>query len=548
MERTIIETPRQADRRTEALSRVQEEMRKEGIGAWVALIDPNHPGQSKAERFFSKVDRTARLKYIAFIYPDRQPLAFVQQLERDKFNVFEGNGGTVVEWDKAKMKELLKGVRRIAIDWDPVHPFSAHSLCPQRFREFLVSKLDEVEFASSARLSKIVEELLPEMPPPEFKRVRRKHVRKDFPELMKQEGVDAWVTFISPVERSEAHDMFFMEATPPALGVIKKDGTAVVISTTERSPGEVAAWLASVIRKAAVIAMDLPKGGAFTKMPSVPASVYDFVKEATGVQVVSSDLLMLRACTEWDTGALKAHRKAARNLELIINESFNAIRAAVSEGKTIQELEVSRLIKQRFAELGMTSRSEPIVASGPNSALLHHKPVEGNTREIGRGDVVIIDICARMDAPESPYADITWVAFVGTREEVPEKVKRAFSAVTAARDSVLKEIERRIALGLPLVAAELDGPGRELIRRAGFPDYSRLHGTGHSLGFSDAHGIAQNISPLVQGELHPNVGYTIEPGIYLPREFGVRSEINFFYNGKSVQVTTVVQGELLFLL
>ena len=71
------------------------------------------------------------------------------------------------------------------------------------------------------------------------------------------------------------------------------------------------------------------------------------------------------------------------------------------------------------------------------------------------------------------------------------------------------------------------GPGGEVIRKAGYGDLF-LHRTGHSIGVTD-HGQGANMDNLETHDtraLLPMTGFSIEPGIYLPHRFGIRSEVD----------------------
>ena len=87
----------------------------------------------------------------------------------------------------------------------------------------------------------------------------------------------------------------------------------------------------------------------------------------------------------------------------------------------------------------------------------------------------------------------------------------------------------------------MDDACRQVIAEAGYGEYF-IHRTGHSIGTA-GHGNGVNIDNLETQDrrrLIPGVGFSIEPGIYLPHEgFGVRLEIDCYVAGKSVEVTTL---------
>jgi Xaa-Pro aminopeptidase len=85
---------------------------------------------------------------------------------------------------------------------------------------------------------------------------------------------------------------------------------------------------------------------------------------------------------------------------------------------------------------------------------------------------------------------------------------------------------------------EVDDAARRVIQEAGYGDYF-IHRTGHSIHVSD-HGPGANMDNLETHDtrtLMPMTGFSIEPGIYLPGDFGVRSEINVALTPEGAEVT-----------
>ncbi|MCH8838342.1 MAG: M24 family metallopeptidase, partial [Candidatus Marinimicrobia bacterium] len=138
--------------------------------------------------------------------------------------------------------------------------------------------------------------------------------------------------------------------------------------------------------------------------------------------------------------------------------------------------------------------------------------------------------------------DITWTGFVG--EKVPEKIARVFNVVREARDTAVTFIVDRLAAGQPVMGGEVDDACRQVIEQAGYGEYF-THRTGHSID-TQVHGAGVNIDHLEVRDdrtLIPGVGFSIEPGIYLPGEFGIRSEIDCYIDESGVEVTTAPSQE-----
>ena len=173
-------------------------------------------------------------------------------------------------------------------------------------------------------------------------------------------------------------------------------------------------------------------------------------------------------------------------------------------GKT--ERCLSAEVAAMIVEEGHEVATFNIVASGPNGASPHH---EAGDRVIGDGDAVVVDFGGRLDGYCS---DTTRTFFVG---EPSARFLEAFAAVHAAQQAGIAAV----APGVP--AGEVDGAARRVITDAGYGPFF-VHRTGHGIGLDE-----HEHPYLVEGNAEPlEVGMTfsVEPGVYLPGEFGVRIE------------------------
>jgi Xaa-Pro aminopeptidase len=134
------------------------------------------------------------------------------------------------------------------------------------------------------------------------------------------------------------------------------------------------------------------------------------------------------------------------------------------------------------------------------------------------------------------FADQTWMGFAGAR--VPERVTRVWTTVRNARDAAISTVQRAAADKRPLAGYAVDQAARAVIEAAGFGD-AFVHRTGHSID-RDLHGSGPHMDDYEthdERQLVPGVGFSIEPGIYLSGEFGIRSEINMFLGERGPEVT-----------
>jgi Xaa-Pro aminopeptidase len=170
------------------------------------------------------------------------------------------------------------------------------------------------------------------------------------------------------------------------------------------------------------------------------------------------------------------------------------------------EREVARAAEARIRELGGDPSFPAIVAAGPSGALPHAEPGE---REIGRGELVVFDMGAKLGGYCS---DGTRTFATG---EPGEQAREVYEAVREAQAAALDAV--RAGIG----GEELDGFARARIEVAGHKERFG-HGLGHGVGL-EVH-EAPRVSPRSEDVLAAGEVVTIEPGIYLPGELGVRIE------------------------
>jgi Xaa-Pro aminopeptidase len=184
----------------------------------------------------------------------------------------------------------------------------------------------------------------------------------------------------------------------------------------------------------------------------------------------------------------------------------------------------------------MITRDPPIVAVNANSALPHYEPTRERHSPIKKDDFVLIDLWAKLDRPNSVYADITWTGYVGSNP--PEEISSVFTAVRDARDAATNFVKENFAAGRKIYGWQVDDTCRAVIKERGFGDYF-IHRTGHSI-HTEVHGNGANIDNLETKDdraIIPRTCFSIEPGIYLEGKFGVRSEIDVYVGDREARVT-----------
>ncbi|WP_435181931.1 M24 family metallopeptidase [Halorussus sp. AFM4] len=205
-----------------------------------------------------------------------------------------------------------------------------------------------------------------------------------------------------------------------------------------------------------------------------------------------------------DEAELAALRRAGEVADAVSVE----IRRLGEDAVGMTESELAAEIDRRLAEAGGEEVAFATVAgSGPNGAKPHHRHGD---REIRRGDPVVLDFGAYVDG--YPGDQTRTVVFGG---DPPEEFETVHEVVRRAQEAAVEAVEPGVA------AEEVDRAAREVIEDAGYGDQF-VHRTGHGVGLDVHEGPY-----IVAGndlELEPGMVFSVEPGVYLPGEFGVRIE------------------------
>jgi Xaa-Pro aminopeptidase len=295
------------------------------------------------------------------------------------------------------------------------------------------------------------------------------------------------------------------------------------------------------------VAMEVSPRDAVPYLDRVPAGVIELVR-ALGGQVVSSAPLVTRFAARWTATELEGHRRAALALAEIANEALRWAGAETARGAEVRETTVQRRVLDAFARAGLVIDDPPIAAFQENSALPHYQPQAGSDKRLQAGQVVLLDLWAG-PGKGTVFADQTWIGFTGRAPDA--EVRRVWDTVRRARDAVVGRLRERWGRGKGeregVTGAELDDVARAVIREAGYDAYV-VHRTGHSID-REVHGSGPHLDNFETADtraLIPGVGFSVEPGVYLPGRFGMRSEINVFLGESEPEVTPPVpQTDLL---
>jgi len=190
----------------------------------------------------------------------------------------------------------------------------------------------------------------------------------------------------------------------------------------------------------------------------------------------------------------------------IAEEAFDAIRSEIKEGQA--ENYLAGLLVFELRSRGASNSSFPvIVAAGSNSSLPHYRPGE---KLIERDQPLLIDWGALY---KGYCSDLTRTLMVG---RVNNRIKQIYKVVLEAQLAAIAFLRPGVT------TRQADQVARDVIDRAGFAKEFG-HGLGHGIG-REIHELPSMRKIGGEEELRPGMVVTVEPGIYLPGEGGVRIE------------------------
>jgi Xaa-Pro aminopeptidase len=293
------------------------------------------------------------------------------------------------------------------------------------------------------------------------------------------------------------------------------------------------------------IAMQYSPNCAVPYVSNIDGGTLELVR-GCGVDVVTSANLIQVFEAVWSEAQYAQHKQAGTLVDAARRAAFARVSEVLRSGGRITEYEIQQFICDHFRSNGLTYDHGPIVAVNGNASNAHYDPDRENCSEIRKGDLLLIDLWAKLDQPGAVYYDITWTGYCGATP--PAAMLNVFAAVTGARDAAVACVKSAVDEGAVLAGFQVDDACRGFLQERGLAEHF-FHRTGHSIG-EEVHGNGANMDNF---ETHderlviPGTCFSVEPGVYLP-DFGIRSEVNVYRGPSSAEVTGEIQTALLRLL
>jgi Xaa-Pro aminopeptidase len=340
----------------------------------------------------------------------------------------------------------------------------------------------------------------------------------------------------------------------PAKGTPRKLVHKIESESLAAMPGETMYYaaqdelksnLAKTLGHAKNVAMQYSPKNQIPYVSMVDAGTIEMVR-AAGVKVVSSADLVQKYEACWTPEQLQSHLDAGVIIDRVIKGAFQQAANSVREKRTLTEYDLQQWILREFDAAGIVREVGPDIAVNAHASDPHYGPAEGKSSPIREGDLLLMDVWGKKNAPGSVYYDITWMGFLGA--QVPEKYAKVFAVLRQSRDTAIDLIQSHVSAGKPLQGWQVDKAARSVVEKAGYGKYF-FHRTGHSIGEA-VHGNGVNMDGLETKDVRhliPRTCNSIEPGIYL-KEFGMRTEVNVYIDESEARVTGAIQKEILPLL
>lgn len=385
-------------------------------------------------------------------------------------------------------------------------------------------------------------------------------------ELLTRQKVDGWLLYDNHGSNRFARQL--LEVAPhkvltrrffywiPREGIPHKIVHRIEAENLEDTPGKTHLYLSwkelkhslkEVLKGAKSVLMEYSPGGANPYISVVDAGTLEMVRE-NGVEVLSSADLLQQFTSVLSEEQIATHLVAADVLQTTLIRAWDLIADRLRKDQQVTEYDVQQFMLSEFAAENCITDEGPICAVNEHTAMPHYAATRQSAKSIVRGDLILLDLWCKKDLPHAVYADISRVA-VAASEPTPLQEK-IFDVVKTAQKKGFEFVRDRMEAGQLVHGADVDNVCRGHVKACGYGEYF-THRTGHNID-TQVHGAGAHLDNLETSDyrlLLPGMCFSIEPGIYLPGEFGIRLESDLLIrHDGSVELTGGVEENITCLL
>ncbi|NGX61632.1 MAG: Xaa-Pro dipeptidase [Chlamydiae bacterium] len=374
-------------------------------------------------------------------------------------------------------------------------------------------------------------------------------------QFLKEQKVDGWLLYdnhgSNPFVRELLEIPPHMVLTRQFFYWIPKEGDPVKIlhkieaNSLDSLPGRAIIYLSwldlehhlkKMLKEARKILMEYSPRNSNPYVSTVDAGTMEVIRDCE-VSVGSSADLLQMFTSILSPEQIATHLEAAAVVERTAERAFELISDRLRQEKPITEYEVQKFVLSEFTAQNCITEEGPSCSVNEHTALPHYMARKTTTSEIRQGDYILLDLWCKKALPCGVYADITRVA-VASSEPTPRQ-EEIFTIVKTAQKAAIDLIRDRMAKKTKLRGSEVDDVCRKVIKEKGYGEFF-THRTGHNIDTS-VHGGGAHLDNLETSDhrkILPGMCFSVEPGIYLPGEFGVRLEYNLLiHQDRSVEIT-----------
>ncbi|HIW91237.1 MAG TPA: Xaa-Pro peptidase family protein [Candidatus Corynebacterium avicola] len=329
-------------------------------------------------------------------------------------------------------------------------------------------------------------------------------------------GPDLQFLLASDIDTHERFSALVVTADTRRIVVPAVDAAALRAGVTGELGVEIVPWTDG---EDPVDLLQLPAQGTVAVSGTMTAD-HLLNLQGRGVTTVNATTVLREVFMVKDDGEIAELRRAGQAIDTVHLQ----VPALLQPGRTEAEVaaELTELILAEHVAVDFV-----IVGSGPHGADPHHS---FSDRVLESGDVVVVDIGGTLDS--GYHSDCTRTYVIG---EPTKDQQDAYRVLKQAQEAGLNAAKPGVT------AAELDGIVRDIIEDAGYGEYFS-HRTGHGIGLSgheEPFIIAGNDLPLQEG-----MAFSIEPGIYVPGDWGARIEDIVVLTAEGCEALNVTSHDL----